>query len=106
MTRTAPATVFFMTPPIVRPSCPMVPTRLQPCIGAQESSNPSLAHELAGFTMHYGTESAGCRGRPEIETETVAYSLIWTGVGASWSLHGMVGAPGCEWTAGQGRAIL
>lgn len=39
-----------------------------------------LAHELAHTQMHDGTEyAAGCRGQAEIEAESVAYSLIWTG---------------------------
>lgn len=36
----------------------------------------TLAHELAHVTMHTGTEYAtGCRGRAEIEAESVAYIL-------------------------------
>jgi antirestriction protein ArdC len=43
----------------------------------------TLAHELAHVLLHTGTEYAlGCRGRAEVEAESVAYSLIWTGVPA------------------------
>jgi len=46
--------------------------------GAQAAK--TLAHELAHVLLHDGTENgSGCRGRAEVEAESVAYSLIWTG---------------------------
>lgn len=47
-------------------------------LGAAQAAK-TLAHDI-DHTAHDGTEYAtSCRGRAEIEAESVAYSLIWTG---------------------------
>jgi antirestriction protein ArdC len=46
--------------------------------GAQAAK--TLAHELAHVLLHDGTDAAGCRGRAEVEAESVAY-LVCTAAG-------------------------
>ncbi|HET9772655.1 MAG TPA: ImmA/IrrE family metallo-endopeptidase, partial [Acidimicrobiia bacterium] len=63
----------------------------------------TLAHELAHVSMHTGTEyAAGCRGRAEIEAESVAYIVCSTaGLHSAGYSFGYV----AHWAGGDMKAI-
>jgi hypothetical protein len=63
----------------------------------------TLAHELAHCLQHDGTEySSGCRGRAEVEAESVAY-IVCQAVGLTTAAYSFGYVAG--WSAGDPKVV-